>query len=508
MFKDYWSSFWTRPATIGSDRTISSVHDDEEWNARQEGVARARPNMEGGDSIILREASRKRGRHMVGGFDVIGENEGDVEDRSEEQRRKGKELREQIQALKAEKEGLEQRLRSAQEDAIGARENVETSFQQLKALEHHRNSIIEQLNAARNEASMRQQEAERLIFELEARARAQEGEVRSLREQLKEAEEKQVQVGKLLEVRTADLKGVQTFLTTADLHSGSEIMAMVESLNDEIFQAAAFMAELLESEQATGWRDRRTNIRKYHQHLLEARQQTGEELFTHIDVKYRDLRSHPLPLQCAIQGILTAWCIQRIQSFSAGAFGDNLQRLYGLIRESEVQAISGRWRAITSTQLQAVEGESNVNAMVETIVGLMCVAGWPPLSPQAQKALGSVQNKVSTIEKKSTELKKAVKQDVTTTDMEVFLATPGALFTEEMEDVDTESEGVGNSGSGSTGPEKRILCTVGMGLRKTTRKKDGAGPLETQIDLLLKPKVTLPSVLLDSEKGVGGVRNR
>jgi hypothetical protein len=76
-----------------------------------------------------------------------------------------------------------------------------------------------------------------------------------------------------------------------------------------------------------------------------------------------------------------------------------------------------------------------------------------------------------------------------------------------MEDVDTESGGVGNSGSGSTGLEKRILCTVGMGLKKTTRKKDGAaGSLENQIDLLLRPKVTLPSVLLDSEKGASGAQ--
>ena len=332
VMKDYWSSFWTRPA-IGSDRTISSNYDDEEWNARQGGEAILGPNMEGGDTIILQAASRKRGRHMVGGFDV-GENERGSEDRSEEQRRKGKEWREQIQGLRAEKESLEQRLRTAQEDAIVAREKVEASIQQLKVLDHDRNTIIEQLNATRSEASMRQQSAERMIFELEARSRTQEGEVRALREQLKEAEEKLIQVEKLLEVRTADLKGVQTFLTTADLHSGSEIMAMVESLNDEIFQAAAFMAELLESEPVTGWRDRRGNVRKYHQLLVEARQHAGEQLFGHIEVKYRDLRSHPLPLQCAIQGVLTAWCVHKIQSFSVDAFGDVLQRLYNLIRES------------------------------------------------------------------------------------------------------------------------------------------------------------------------------
>jgi hypothetical protein len=335
FLKDSWSGLasWIHLATIGPARTISSIHDEEEWNARHGGEATVRPNMEGGDTIILQAASRKRGRHMVGGFDA-GENERDFENRSEEQRRKGKEWQEQIQGLKAEKESLEQRLRTAQEDVIVAREKVEASFQQRKVLDHDRNTIIEQLNATRSEASTWRQGAERMIFELEARSRTQEGEVRALREQLKEAEEKQGQVEKLLEVRTADLKGVQTFLTTADLHSGAEIMTMVESLNDEIFQAAAFMAELLESEPLMGWRDRRGNVRKYSQLLVEARQHTGEELFGHIDVKHRDLRSHPLPLQCAIQGVLTAWCIHKIQSFSVDAFGDILQRLYNLIRES------------------------------------------------------------------------------------------------------------------------------------------------------------------------------
>jgi len=293
----------------------------------------AGPNMEGGDTITLHARSRKRGNHMVGGFDV-GESEQEFKDRSEEQGRKEKEWREQIQGLKAEKESLEQRLHAAQEDAIDARGKVASSFQQLKTLDHDRNTVIEQLNAVRSEASMREQRAERMVFELEARSRIQEGEVRALREQLQEAEEKQVQVGKLLEVRTADLKGVQAFLTTDDLYSGSEIIALVESLNDEIFQAAAFMAELLEGDSATGWRDRRRNIQKYHQLLVAARQQTGEELFAHIEVKYRDLRSHPLPLQCAIQGILTAWCTHKIQSFSRDAFGEHLQRLYSLIRES------------------------------------------------------------------------------------------------------------------------------------------------------------------------------
>jgi len=190
--------------------------------------------------------NRKRGGHMVGGFD-IGENGKDVEDRSEEHHQTEKEMQEENQVLKTENEGLKQRLRAAEKDS---------------------------------------------------------------------------------------LKGVQSFLTTTDLHSGSEIIAMVESINNEIFQAAAFMAELLESEPETGWWDRGKNIQNYHAPLVEARQHIGGELFNHINVKYRNLRSHPFPLQCAIQGILTAWYIHKIRSFSMDTFGEHLQGLYSLIRES------------------------------------------------------------------------------------------------------------------------------------------------------------------------------
>jgi hypothetical protein len=47
----------------------------------------------------------------------------------------------------------------------------------------------------------------------------------------------------LLEARTSELKGAQSFLTTADSLSGAEVSSMVEGLNAEILQAAAFMVD-------------------------------------------------------------------------------------------------------------------------------------------------------------------------------------------------------------------------------------------------------------------------
>ena len=61
VLKDYWSSFWTRPAIIDSNRTIYSNHDDKEWNPRQRGEAIVGPNMEG----VVLSFSRLRVVHAI-----------------------------------------------------------------------------------------------------------------------------------------------------------------------------------------------------------------------------------------------------------------------------------------------------------------------------------------------------------------------------------------------------------------------------------------------------------
>jgi hypothetical protein len=53
------------------------------------------------------------------------------------------------------------------------------------------------------------------------------------------------QTVQLLDVRTAELKGAQAFLTKADQFSGADIIKSMEELNGEIMQTAASMAEEL-----------------------------------------------------------------------------------------------------------------------------------------------------------------------------------------------------------------------------------------------------------------------
>ncbi len=196
--------------------------------------------------------------------------------------------------------------------------------------------MLTQLQSYKKDWEGREQEAVRKVRELEASNKKKDDELRIVQAKLRAAEEKQNQLTKLLEVRTADLNGAQTFLTTADAYSGADVIAMTDALNSEIFQTAAYMAELIEDDsmQATP-QERGKLVEKYHNNLERtARREVGESLWNHLQSHYSNIRTEPLPLQLAFQCILARWCGYHLRSFLLGNFGDSLDKLYQRIRET------------------------------------------------------------------------------------------------------------------------------------------------------------------------------
>lgn len=78
---------------------------------------------------------------------------------------------------------------------------------------------------------------------LEERLYRREKDIQAAQDASKRMELQHSQTCDLLEARTLELKGAQSFLTTADTLSGAEVLSMVEELNGEILQTAAFMAD-------------------------------------------------------------------------------------------------------------------------------------------------------------------------------------------------------------------------------------------------------------------------
>jgi hypothetical protein len=173
------------------------------------------------------------------------------------------------------------------------------------------------------------------ICDLEKTVQQRDENIRNLEQKLRISEEQRLQTTKLLEERTAELRGAQPFITTADQHSGAEIIKMAESLNAEIFQASALMAELLVDDPvAENSVIQRRTIKNYEKNLESGRKLIGSRLFDHLVTESREIRVDPLPLQLAFQALLTTWCVYEVDHFCEGPTGESLKEIYRGICES------------------------------------------------------------------------------------------------------------------------------------------------------------------------------
>ncbi|PPQ91268.1 hypothetical protein CVT25_006385, partial [Psilocybe cyanescens] len=171
---------------------------------------------------------------------------------------------------------------------------------------------------------------------------------------------------------------------------------------------------------------------------------------------------------------------------------------------AEAPAVAGRWRAITSSKLRAGRDRSRANIVLNMIIGLLCVCGLSTSNLQSNRQILTLQKMLYTLEKLQMQLKIAVKEGITTADMEVFSFAPGSELSAFMEDIYAETLGGVSRQSiiAARANERRVLCTVGLGLRKSVTKVLQNGESKDQVDILLRPKVVLSSVLHDV--GLGG----
>lgn len=76
--------------------------------------------------------------------------------------------------------------------------------------------------------------------------KTQSREAQSLKEEMAQVRTRHAQTLELLEARTLELKGAEAFLTKADALSGADVITMLNTLNSEIYQTAALVAESFE----------------------------------------------------------------------------------------------------------------------------------------------------------------------------------------------------------------------------------------------------------------------
>ena len=136
---------------------------------------------------------------------------------------------------------------------------------------------------------------------------------------------------KLLEERIAGFKGDQTFF---DRYAGAEIMNMVEDLNDEIFQKAGLVSELLGDENAFELDKPEMNAQLTRGDKDNLTKFIGSQLLEYLSNNSEQLQVDPFPLQLAVQAMLTRWCVFMVDSFYPGPASNDLKKIYRRIWES------------------------------------------------------------------------------------------------------------------------------------------------------------------------------
>jgi hypothetical protein len=176
-------------------------------------------------------------------------------------------------------------------------------------------------------------DAQRRNLDLEERNRHLTNQLAALSIQLHGVEIEQRHTLQLLEAKTSELRGAETFLARGESLSDTEVITMVDGLNAEILQVAAFMADRL----CDAKRDK--NIANE-----EARGAHEDAVRSVGELVVRNLKSRPgqpmsdddyMGLQIALQICLVYSCSRIVDSWIPGFWreGKFLTAIYSQITE-------------------------------------------------------------------------------------------------------------------------------------------------------------------------------
>ncbi|KAF6743402.1 hypothetical protein DFP72DRAFT_933537 [Ephemerocybe angulata] len=355
-----------------------------------------------------------------------------------------------------------------------------------------------------------------------------DGELKTARHELGAVKQQLSDAVNLSEVRGKELKGAQVFLTKADTLSVTDVVQKVNALNEEIFQMAAFLGEVLIYEVLEEGVDRHSvRQQAVTSGYSQAERLLGEKLANVLaqeSIKEPKEPSNPLLVQIVMQIAFTQWCArlgsrwtsyhkvdkakheegeegageqEKERSGNASVQNqrehDNLiSELYDSIRDHEDQAVAGRWRSLTRAHLPYSTSGWDHNLMLG-IVSILGIAGW---STRTQDDLVQIENRLSSIFKPLLELRKATGEDVTSADLEISVVRPGTQFDPTyMEDA--YADGRSSSKSKKSAPEE-VISTSGLGLKRIVVKRLKTGGIQRQAEALSMPKVVLEKTIKEA----------
>jgi len=266
---------------------------------------------------------------------------------------------------------------------------------------------------------------------------------------------------------------------------------MVEGLDAEILQTAAFMADHFAFEER--------------QDVTEEIQGAIDRLVGLLGPNIVDLlgrtehANDPTLIQLACQATTATYCRWIILSwdFDDPHFDDFLKHIYMTVQHAEDQAISGRWRALTRTHVQSMlHGDSDVSLdlvphIADTLVDVLLVAGLKSTHEQIHEVVMSTfGEKLTIVVRAALALNWVIGKDITSADLEPITV----LWETEFDPALMEDVNGSDSGGGLKVGVEHVLCTTDLGLQRVVKSKEEGEPV-WQTNMLLKPKVALESMI-------------
>jgi len=164
---------------------------------------------------------------------------------------------------------------------------------------------------------------------------------------------------KLLEIRTAELRDAQAALGNVDIIPQADVLRMVDSLNGEIFQTAAQIADhfpLLHGEALS--------VDSYDGSAQRVADMLGSKAVSILTGRDPRRQDDVAIVQMALQAVMSLFASWAITVFDIG-FDHEWNRLLGELNRSiydkETQVVSSRWRALTRQHAKRL-GENTESA--------------------------------------------------------------------------------------------------------------------------------------------------
>ncbi|KAL1718985.1 hypothetical protein EV715DRAFT_273007 [Schizophyllum commune] len=257
----------------------------------------------------------------------------------------------------------------------------------------------------------------------------------------------------LLQARTTELAAAQAFFGPADELSERDIATRVETLNDEIFQLSALLAD---SVQLAAIGDGTVEAQEI------ASKAIGEYVCKGLVSGEDDARLGLL--QVALQAAASHWSQAHIQKWTVNGHVDKYAKhLHKVVRQSgkglRIPDVANRWRVITQKSLMAFDGDdenellsSLYNALDTVIKAAACIPRDVEGGADLQQAL---QEGIQAVVRLTLQLRRDISIGIASSQLSTTYPRPGHRYhraTMEAEDADQKRKG------------STVACGISLGL--------------------------------------------